>query len=210
MKKIVLMCIALVLALGSMGVGYSLWSDSLYIEGIIETGEVDWEFYNKFSVPGQPVLKPECTQDDHGIDPGWTKDVGSTTCDFFDTDGDGDYDLMELTILNAYPFYRNHVSTWVHCNGTVPIIIVGAWISFDGAPEVWAPSGDWITNNSNSLRVSFGDNYGSQLHFCDSRDISLTFEVLQPAQQNHQYSFSIRYVAVQYNEYVPGMYVPGP
>jgi len=196
MKKIVLICLTLVLALGLLGVGYARWAENLSISGTVETGEVDWEFYNIY-YPDQP---PECTQDDVGIDPGWDKNVGSTGWAFSDSDGDGDYDTLAITVSNAYPFYRNHLSTWVHCNGTVPIIIVGAWVSFGGGSEVWLPAGDWVYNNDSSLRVNFGDNYGDQLHFCDSRDISLAFEVLQPAQQSTQYTFSIRYEAVQYNE----------
>jgi len=197
MKKFGLLLLAVVLALGTMGVGYAMWYEDLFIEGTVYTGEVDWEFYNIYD-PTQP---PECTQDDVGVDPGNDKDVGSTAWKFYDTDGDGDYDTLEILVSNAYPFYRNHMSTWVHCNGTVPIIIVGAWVSFNDGPEIWMPVGQWVYNADSSLRVNFGDNYGDQLHFCDSRDISFAFELLQPAQQDAIYTFSIRYMAVQYNEY---------
>lgn len=200
MKKIGLICLAFILAMGGLGVSYALWSETLVIDGTVNTGEVDWEFYNIY----YPEDLPEFDGADQGIDPGWTKDVGSTDAVFVDSDGDGDYDTLVLTVLNAYPFYRNHGSTWVHCNGSVPIIIVGAWISFDGGPEIWLPWGQWATNSGGTLRVNFGDNYGQQLHFCDSLDVSLAFEVLQPAQQNmtggNAYTFSIRYEAVQYNE----------
>ena len=199
MKKFGLLLLAVVLALGSLGVGYAMWSEDLFINGTVNTGEVDWEFYNIY-YPAEP---PECTQDDNGIDPGNTKDVGSTGWVFTDSDGDGDYDTLTITVTNGYPYYRNHLSTWVHCNGTVPIIIVGAWVSFNGGAEVWMPVGQWVYNDDSSLRVNFGDNYGDQLHFCDSRDISFAFELLQPAAQSSQYTFSIRYNAVQYNEYVP-------
>ena len=201
MKKIGLICLALVLALGALGVGYARWADNLYLEGAVTMGEVDWAFDNHLT----PGAYPEVTQHDNGIDPLWGKEVGSTEWLFIDSDIDGDYDTLQLTILNAYPFYYNHLSTWVHCNGSVPIIIVGAWVSFDGGTEIWMPAGGWIYNNADpdlaTLMVSFGDNYGDQLHFCDFRDISLDFQVLQPAQQGAQYAFSIRYEAVQYNEY---------
>jgi len=202
-KKIGLICFALVLALGALGVGFAMWSETLVIDTTIKTGEVDWEFDNHL----KPGTYPEVTQDDKGIDKYQTKDVGSTDWEFIDSDGDLDYDTLVLTISNAYPYYYNHLSTWVHCNGSVPIIIVGAWVSFDGGAEIWLPAGDWVTNSGGTLRISFGNSYGNQLHFCEWRDISLDFEVLQLAQQNmtgeNAYTFSIRYEAVQYNEYEP-------
>jgi predicted ribosomally synthesized peptide with SipW-like signal peptide len=41
MKKIGLICMALVLALGALGVGYAAWTDKITIEGTVETGTVD-------------------------------------------------------------------------------------------------------------------------------------------------------------------------
>ena len=41
MKKISLICLALVLALGSLGVGYAMWSDTVTISGTVNTGSVD-------------------------------------------------------------------------------------------------------------------------------------------------------------------------
>ena len=40
MKKIGILCLALVLALGSLGIGFAHWSDQLYVEGTVNTGEV--------------------------------------------------------------------------------------------------------------------------------------------------------------------------
>ena len=43
MKKIGLICLALVLALGTLGVGYAMWSDTVIISGNVTTGSVDIE-----------------------------------------------------------------------------------------------------------------------------------------------------------------------
>ena len=41
MRKLGLICMALVLALGTLGVGYALWSDTVTIDGTIGTGTVN-------------------------------------------------------------------------------------------------------------------------------------------------------------------------
>ncbi|MBA7607285.1 hypothetical protein ES703_14444 [subsurface metagenome] len=44
MKKIALLCLALILALGGLGVGYAAWTDTVTIDGTVATGEVCIEF----------------------------------------------------------------------------------------------------------------------------------------------------------------------
>jgi len=102
MKKIVIICLALVLAIGCMGVGYALWSDSLYLEGRIETGEVD-------------VCLVSIASDDVGIDPGYNKDVARTTVEIIDC-----YHAR-ITVENAYPCYENYVHFTTLITGTVPV-----------------------------------------------------------------------------------------
>ncbi|MBA7566768.1 hypothetical protein ES708_08464 [subsurface metagenome] len=41
LKRIGVLALALVIALGSLGVAYAAWTDSVYIEGTVETGTVD-------------------------------------------------------------------------------------------------------------------------------------------------------------------------
>lgn len=43
MKKLLLICAALVVALGGLGVGYAMWSDTVTISGSVQTGSVDLE-----------------------------------------------------------------------------------------------------------------------------------------------------------------------
>lgn len=196
MKKIGLICLALVLALGTLGIGYALWSENLYIEGVANTGEVDWEFYNTQS-PGSP---PVFTHDDQGIDPGWDKDVAWKDVYFTDSDGDGDYDTMTLIIHNAYPGYFNHGSFWVHNNGTVPIHIVDFFMTYGGQVYSLVPAGYWVETADGAFEILWGDEPGTQLHPCQSKNISFSIRVLQPALQNHTYMFTITLVADQYNE----------
>ena len=136
MKKIVLLCLAVVVALGGMGVGYALWSDSLYLEGTINTGEVD-------------TCIISIASDDVGLDPGYPKDVATTVVDIVDCK------TATITVTDGYPCYEN----WVHFTtailGTVPVrlqainitnpnpcITVNAW---DGIGEQRHP-GEYADN----------------------------------------------------------------
>jgi hypothetical protein len=96
MKKIGLLCLALVLALGSLGVGYAMWFEDLYIDGTVDTGTLDVEW----SI--------------HGYGDDETKDysdcyayiVGST---------------LYVEITNAYPCINYYVDFDIHNNGTIPV-----------------------------------------------------------------------------------------
>ena len=41
MKKIGLLLLALIFALGTLGVGYAMWSDTIFVKGTVNTGTVD-------------------------------------------------------------------------------------------------------------------------------------------------------------------------
>ena len=102
MKKIGLICLTLVLALGAMGVGYALWFDTLYLDGTVETGEVDTAIVSIAS-------------DDVGIDPGYNKDVASTVVAIVDSK------TATVTITDGYPSYSNWIHFTTHIQGTVPV-----------------------------------------------------------------------------------------
>jgi len=53
-KKISILILALVVALGSLGVGYAMWSDDIVIEGTVNTGTVD---INIIGLSGTEVYK---------------------------------------------------------------------------------------------------------------------------------------------------------
>lgn len=208
MKKTGLICLALVLALGSLGVGYALWSDTAFLDVSVQTGNVEWEYLRPPISPGEPPRPPIVTQDDTGDDPPlFLKDVANTTWLYIDSDSDGDFDTLQITISNAYPGYTNHCAFWVHGKGSVPLHIekvhflvndivvetktaIGG-ISFDLGDG--AIAGD-------DVYVYWGDNFGAQLHECDFADMSFDITILQPSPQGATMSFEIQLEAVQYNE----------
>ena len=97
MKKIGLICLALVLALGALGVGAALWMGVLTIHGEVYTGIVD------------AVWSIELVYDDE------EKDVS-----FIDAAMISPWDML-IMIENAYPSVTYTVEWNIECTGTVPI-----------------------------------------------------------------------------------------
>ena len=207
----------LVLALGGLGVGYALWSDTAFLDVSVQTGNVEWEYLRPPAEVGGAPRPPIVTQDDMGIDPPrhiptipadpLAKNVAQTNWVYSDSDSDGDFDTLTITINNAYPGYTNHMAFWVHGKGSVPLHIekvhflvndvvvetktaIGG-ISFDLGDG--AIAGD-------DIYVYWGDNFGAQLHACDFADMSFDITILQPAPQGATMSFQVQLEAVQYNE----------
>ncbi len=170
MKKIVILALTLVLALGATGVGYALWSDTLYLEGTINTGEVD-------------TCIVSIASDDIGIDPGYQKDVASTAVAIVDCK------TATVTVTNGYPSYENYVHFTTSILGTVPVILENII----------------VTNPNACIEVDAWDTIGEQRHPGDFADNTLWFHVLQCADQNATYTFTVEFFYVQYNE---SMYFP--
>jgi len=210
--KIGILFIISILALTSTSVGYALWSETITINGTVNTTELDWEFYNWWNPSGYPSFQT-C---DQGIDPDWDKDVASTTGAFFDTDNDLDYDQMVVTIDNAYPGYHNEISFWVHCNGQLPLItwkvdfIVGGQVvatltaSTSSTPvylDISGPNG--VPDGQADLLIVWGGNLGQGMQYCNYLGMKFGIAVLQPAPELATMPFTMNLVAVQYNEYPP-------
>jgi hypothetical protein len=221
--------LASIIALAMSGATYALWYEDLYIWTDVYPGEVDWEFYNE-NWDLFPNLPPTFTHQDVGPDPGWGKDVGSNWAEFLDLDDDDDYETMHLVLDNVYPGYYDHFSFVVHCNGNIPIhiwrvqfedingnilqfeyyhnlgdegVIVDAMYD-DGWAYLDISGPDGMPDGEYDVRVYWGDCFGDQLHYCDTRDISFGILILQPCPQNAHLELRIKYTACQYNEYVPG------
>lgn len=105
MKKMIGIFAGLILALGMSGVSFAHWSETLYINGTVATGEVDVE------IIGWHVVEYE------------DKDVGEYHGELIDLDGDGDYDKLRLDLWNLYPSYWIEVWIQVHNNGSIPVHI---------------------------------------------------------------------------------------
>jgi hypothetical protein len=134
MKKLTLIAMALVVAVGAMGVGYALWSDSLYLEGTVYTGDIGLEWSQ--GVPYDTEI-PE-------------KDVSYGVCEI-------QGDLLIITIYNAYPSIEYHFPLDIHGTGTVPVHTQMTWVGGNANPA-------WLAiPDLSGLQVHQSDVYNFEL-----------------------------------------------
>jgi hypothetical protein len=143
MKKVGLLCLAVVLALGTVGVGYAMWDKTVYIDGTIEAGEVNLR-----------VLSASSDDPPGAIDPGKDKDVGSTTVQIDPLDDQ----RIIVTVTNAYPCYEVYVHFTVRNNGTIPVKLQGIIIT---APVPYITVEGW---NSIGEQIDPGENRNNTIY----------------------------------------------
>ena len=196
-RKYMAIPLLLVFALVATGFAYAHWSETLLITATVDTAELDWELK-------QPTnyMDHENTND-WAADCDWNfwqgnKDVGGPTrVELKDTDGDNDYDTLEVTLVNAYPGYAEEISFYVHNNGEVPfifkkVIIDGNEIGSDDPTTVFL---DLTGEGDYDIKVRFGNNIGEQYEPCEDNEISFSILVLQDAPQGQSLTFTIQLVA---------------
>jgi len=144
MKKILLLCVALILALGTVGAGYALWKDSVLITTTINTGtvQVSLSQYDNDPAPRGPVvganpngwyngsLDPS-EQGSWGFDtvgnPVWTGDRYEKNVAYMDSEFDNNRSELHpnptatITVDNAYPCYYGSVLFDIENTGTIPV-----------------------------------------------------------------------------------------
>lgn len=78
MRKIGLLTMALVLALGTLGMGYAAWTDEIFIDGSVRTGTVNLDVV---ALSGSAAMKTE----DHGFEwwHGWMDDYPEGFADWY-------------------------------------------------------------------------------------------------------------------------------
>jgi len=204
-NKMAALFVVAIFALSGLGMAYAAWTDTITIDGTVQTGELKWEFQG-------PVI-----QYDSGFDPNcffdlydgtWVtmdKDVASTQISI-----DADTQFMTVTVDNAYPYYGNHIAFKAHGLGSIPLRIwkVNFWYNgniietiYDHDQYIYL---DFDGDGADDFQIWWGNHFGSQLHFCSKVDISFEILVLQPCQQSQTYIFDIELVGIQWNEYVQG------
>jgi hypothetical protein len=228
MKKFGLLCLALVLALGALGVGYAAWTDTIFISGSVNTGEVCIEFTCPWSqtdpalsylVTGyEPAIPSVMGQDWNATQEGphfnqgvyqTTKNVGWTVVD---CSGTPPVKTATLSFYNVYPCYFNHIGLGIINCGTIPVKLDHV-IFRNAAGQVIGTltdegylSFDLSGNGIDDFEVIWGDNFGDQIE-PDGQSWSIDFwiHVMQDEginfSQPQTFTFSVEITAVQWNGY---------
>jgi predicted ribosomally synthesized peptide with SipW-like signal peptide len=200
MKKLGLLCLVLFLVLGALGVSYAYWTETLTINGTVNTGELDWEFIAGTAIQrdnGNDVTTNEYlltfTQHDY--------DVGhSDNPILISSDMDTDFDTMNINILNAYPGYANRYDVDAYNNGTIPLIIKGAKVIYDGK-EYPLGNNVVVTTDDGAFKFRCGFYPGTIMNPGDEPvTIRFTLLVLDGIEYEQNYSFTVKIDAVQFSQ----------
>jgi hypothetical protein len=188
-----ILALLVLLALASLGVVYGLWSKTLTIEGIVNTGRVhgrwDGAICSEFHDWPWP---PEGFGEVDG------KDVGSTDI-FIDPD---DNNLLHLVIDNAYPSYAVDCEVEYVNDGTIPWIIRGTTIEpvSPNLTQCMLSGNQTKTLECAQLTVILVDGIGAQIDPGDGVASSVRVHIEQLADQNAEYLFEIKICVAQWNE----------
>jgi hypothetical protein len=128
MKKVGLLILALVVALGALGAGYAAWSESITVTGTVSAGNLDVDFAVASNDAGNAQDPREGGSWDgiswtEGIR--WDYDAASTDVTLNPTsDENADAvtsNTLTITVTDVYPGYKSSVALAVTNNGTIPV-----------------------------------------------------------------------------------------
>jgi len=229
-RKYGFLCLALVLALGTMGIGYAAWTDTIFINGSVSTGtlclEIEDGTYGEHN-ECDPSINNFPEEADLNWS-GWIKQIGGISCPAgykFEEKPCSDKDVayvtmtpvlddndniveLVVTVYNAYPHYLSWLGFEV-CNcGNIPVKIK--------APTI---------EQSPFLLIEYRNGVGEQIEPGGCHEISLFVGVVQhegywrdgvggptdlwivddPSQdilpENTPLTFTIEVEAIQWDEY---------
>ena len=213
MKKIGLLSLALVLALGTLGIGYATWSDNVTVEEQVFSGEMcaEWKTGCSPNDPGADWNMPEDGDLCLGLDPipaPEGKDIASANCTREDSDGDGYYDTLVVVVNNAYPSYYVVVDADIKNCGTIPWMIHHVDLLAENGTvldtfyHIGCDEYDLDGDGLSDIELSYGNNFGVQIDPPFAADISWAIHVLQTAPKGEELVFKLRVYMVQWNMYV--------
>jgi len=162
----------LVLALASLGIGYGLWSKILFINGTVETGNVDVE-----------LSLGDVWENDHG------KDVGTCFAELLMIDGATQPNKLHVEVGNGYPSYECFVEFDVHQKGSIPVLV------YQPIFTVLPPAAEVTVSLMNCYADPTQLDFPSETAWC-----TLYIHVEQDAIQSHMYSFEGTIEARAFND----------
>jgi len=159
MKKIGLLSLALVLALGTLGVGYALWFDEVTIEGTVNTGNVE------ISIEGlsETYVYKNVTSGDmvmSSVPLANLMYVASATSADMSTENEK---KVTMTFNNIFPTEQPIIAdVLLHYTGSIPAHVA---LEEDVDPEIepYLVQRWWVDNGTGPVEMDID---GIQLHYC--------------------------------------------
>lgn len=198
-----IVAIALIV-LAIAGFAYAHWSETLWLNGTVKTGNMCAEF--EFNMHSQK--DPFGPYNDYTCDVNFTnihqinKNVGHTNITYVDTDNDGCNDTLKIDMGNVYPCYYEHIGFWIHNCGTIPWKI---WrvIFNPGNVIIYEPG--YLTLDLNNdgkadIEIKWGNEFDRQKDPCEDFEVSFQIHILQPIPENSTLTFTITIEMVNWNE----------
>ena len=219
MKKIGLLCLVLVFALGSLGIGYAAWTDTLYIDGTVNTGDVDIDIGKVSSTWVYKILGTHETVVVHDwgsvapTPPADSELIASAVAEITSDD------LVTVTLTNLFPSVDFKVDFLLHYDGSIPAKFVvdsdlpPAFTGDDAAffnALCWSLPGPaagycygemWVSDINGNKVASIPALDGYQLHNCDYILVVITLHLGQEAPMNASADFTYEFNVIQWNEY---------
>jgi hypothetical protein len=214
MRKIGLLSLALVLALGALGVGYAHWTDTITIQGTVNTGSVNInvEYYS-----GTDIYKDLDT--DGMVTVYWVKDANGVVVWSTGTPpthgllvawaaaapGPAD-DTVVITYNNTFPTTSLVADIIVHYVGTVPAMVTANITSADQwLIDLW--NGGYAGAYGAIVNMTDGFDFIApivelpiQMHYCEYAKVWLWLDLPQDdTLMNRTGNFTATITATQWN-----------
>ena len=215
MKKIGLICLALVLTLGALGVGYAAWTAEVAINGTVQTGSLDLVVIR---TNGDDVYKDLARGE--LVYCHWIQDVGGAKQYSTQPPANGllvawtpseltSDDHVTISYNNLFPFDGGPwggfvTSALIHARGSVPMHLK-VTPTVVGIPESWV-SYTWFVYNSDGTLFGTGhlleELDGIQLHYCMTVSIGIIVTVPQDdAAMSQKGTIRLTIEGIQWNKY---------
>ena len=229
MKRIGLLALALVLALGALGVGYAAWTDQVTIEGTVTTGTLSLDVVE---YSGTQVFKMEDGsafyqewQNREGVPADAPAGAIQLVADSGARPGGVDERDVVVWFNNLFPCYEYKANVKLHCAGSVPIHVKAELLSLDEAGKEllglieqhagYVKVEGWMWNSLTGAEedaVLVDPTNFIQMHECDILKIVLIIYIPQHDDlMEKSGSFLVDINAIQYNKEADyGIYFLGP
>jgi hypothetical protein len=212
MKKIGLLMLTLVIALGALGIGYAAWTDEIDITGTVETGSVNIDVTGYsgtwvYKVPGGPNVgygaETWVYRGDAAVP--FQPPAGSFEVAHSVALPDGE-DAIKVEFVNIFPDIDFEADATLTYTGSIPAIIEVELTGLTGDFEMLEP---YITLSFEVISGIMPANgvgnklFGPvQLHRGDSVHCVMTLNIPEDsALMNLSGTFTAKITAIQWNEY---------